>query len=154
MMRTLHRGLLMVMAFGLVAAGAVVAQHGLSGTETRGHDSETMEQHIDQIAEHLELSTDQRFKLEGTIESAHELMREFHQLHADLMAELSDEQAESLTHMMHTMLMDSFGANGCGANCAAHDGHGGGHGASHGKRGGHGSLHGHLHQNDDASIEQ
>lgn len=155
MMRTLHRGLLLVMVLGLVATGAVVAQQGVGGGKTEADDSQMLEEHLDQIAEQLELSTDQRFKLGDTMERTHELMLEFHHLYAGLMEELNDQQSEALGHMIHTMMSDSLSGPGCGASCSAGNGHGGHHGSLHGKgrHGGHRSGHHGLHKNHKPSVK-
>ena len=155
-MRALHRGLLLVLMFGLVAAGAVVAQHGRGEEHSGGHDGHSLEQHLDQVAADLALSTDQRFKLEDAIEQTHELMREFHHLHADLMAELNEDQADALNRMVHGMLGDFFGHRGCGSNCGVHGLHHAdarGHGSERPKHTGHAWLHGRSH-GDRPPIEQ
>lgn len=132
MTRTLHRGLLTVLIVGLLAGGVVAAQNG----HKQQHSSEQdVQEHIDAVAEELNLTSRQRGALSSTIDRAHEFMREFHQLHTDLMAKLDESQQHSLNTMLHHKMAEFMsGCHGEQPHCGMHQHgatHGGLHGASH-----------------------
>ena len=117
-MRALHRAMTSVTLAALLvfAVGAIhpwspaLAPHGHEGTTQHGHDGAAQheatspEDHFHAMLEHLELTEAQHEVLAAPFKEVFAAMQELHRLHEVIVAELTEEQQETLAEMVHSML--------------------------------------------------
>ena len=116
-MRTLHQVMMGVTLVALLAvsvafiqplAVAAVPQHGQVGQHGdaggAGRELGTPEEMFAMFSTHLELTDEQRHAVAEPFAEGFAAMQELHRLHEVIAAELTEEQQETFTGMIHEMM--------------------------------------------------